>query len=83
VPRARRAPVRAAAMARTPVPAPTSSTLSKRRALCRHRNRIEDMLGRLKAWRRIHTRYDRCAHTFMSDIALAATVIFWLRGNEA
>ncbi|MFN7263532.1 MAG: IS5/IS1182 family transposase, partial [Phenylobacterium sp.] len=29
-------------------------------------------------WRRIHTRYDRFAHTFMSAIAIAATVIFWL-----
>jgi len=36
------------------------------------------MFGRLKDWRRIHTRYDRCAHTFMSAIAIAATVIFWL-----
>jgi len=27
---------------------------------------------------RIHTRYDRCAHTFMSAICIAATVIFWL-----
>jgi len=26
----------------------------------------------------IHTRYDRCAHTFMSAICIAATVIFWL-----
>ena len=25
-----------------------------------------------------YARYDRCAHTFMSAIALAATVIFWL-----
>jgi transposase len=36
------------------------------------------MFGRLKDWRRINTRYDRCAHTFMSAIAIAATVIFWL-----
>ena len=38
------------------------------------------MFGRLKDWRRIHTRYDRCAHTFFSAIAIAiaATVIFWL-----
>ena len=36
------------------------------------------MFGRLKDWRRIHTRYDRCAHTFMAAIVLAATVIFWL-----
>jgi transposase len=44
----------------------------------RQRHKIENMFGRLKDWRRIHTRYDRCAHTFMSAIAIAATVIFWL-----
>jgi transposase len=33
---------------------------------------------RLKDWRRIHTRYDRCAHTFTSAIAIAATILFWL-----
>ena len=42
------------------------------------RHRIENMFGKLKDWRRIHTRYDRCAHTFMSAICIAATVIFWL-----
>ena len=46
--------------------------------LYRQRHKIEIMFGRLKDWRRIHTRYDRCAHTFMSAIAIAATVIFWL-----
>jgi transposase len=46
--------------------------------LYRRRHKIEIMFGRLKDWRRIHTRYDRCAHTFMSAIALAATVLFWL-----
>ena len=46
--------------------------------LYKTRNRIERMFGRLKDWRRIATRYDRCAHTFMSAIAIAATVIFWL-----
>jgi transposase len=40
--------------------------------------RSRSLFGRLKDWRRIHTRYDRCAHAFMSAIALAATVIFWL-----
>lgn len=44
----------------------------------KRRNLIERMFGRLKDWRRIHTRYDRCAHTFMSAICIAATVIFWL-----
>ena len=34
------------------------------------------MLGRLKGWRRTHTRYDRRAQAFMSVIALAALVIF-------
>jgi transposase len=37
--------------------------------LYRQRHKIENMFGRLKDWRRIHTRYDRCAHTFMSKSA--------------
>ena len=48
------------------------------RKLYQQRHKIEIMFGRLKDWRRIHTRYDRCAHTFMSVIYIAATVIFWL-----
>jgi len=48
------------------------------RGLYRQRHKIENMFGRLKDWRRIHTRYDRCAHTFMSAICIAAAVIFWL-----
>ena len=48
----------------------------KRRYRCR--NRIERMFGRLKDWRRVSTRYDRCPKGFLSAIALAATVIFWL-----
>jgi len=48
------------------------------RALYRQRHKIENMFGRLKDWRRVHTRYDRCAHTFMSAIAIAATVTYWL-----
>jgi hypothetical protein len=35
------------------------------------------MFGRLKDWR-IHTRYDRCAHTYLSAICIAAAVAFWL-----
>jgi transposase len=46
--------------------------------LYRQRHKIENMFGRIKDWRRIHTRYDRCAHTFMSAISIAAIVIFWL-----
>ena len=48
------------------------------RTLYRQRHKIENMFGRLKDWRRVHTRYDRCAHTFMSAICIAAAVIFWL-----
>jgi len=33
------------------------------RTLYRQRHKIENMFGKLKDWRRIHTRYDRCAHT--------------------
>ena len=54
------------------VPIPHDTTLY------RQRHKIENMFGKLKDWRRIHTRYDRCAHTFMSAICIAATVIFWL-----
>jgi len=46
--------------------------------LYKQRHKIENMFGRLKDWRRIHTRYDRCAHTFFSSICIAAAVIFWL-----
>ena len=44
----------------------------------KRRNRIEIMFGRLKDWRRVATRYDRCPETFLSAIALAATILFWL-----
>ena len=48
------------------------------KTLYRQRHRIENMFGRIKDWRRIATRYDRCAHTFFSAICIAATVTFWL-----
>ena len=43
--------------------------------LYRQRHKIEIMFGSLTDWGRIHTRFDRCAHTFMSAICIAATVI--------
>ncbi len=42
------------------------------------RNRIDVMFGRLKDWRRVATRYDRCPTVFPSADALAATMLFWL-----
>jgi transposase len=47
-------------------------------ALYKRRHKIENMFGRLKGWRRVHTRYGQCAHTFMSAICTAAAVIFRL-----
>lgn len=55
---------------------PAPSSYSK--TLYKQRHRIENMFAKLKDWRRIATRYDRCAHTFMSAICIAATVIFWI-----
>ena len=48
------------------------------KTLYKARHKIENLFAKLKDWRRIAPRYDRCAHTFRSAIYLAATVIFWL-----
>ena len=48
------------------------------KALYKQRHKVENMFGRLKDWRRISTRYDRCAHTFFSAICIAAFVIYWI-----
>ncbi len=54
----------------------TTVKYDKRRS--KRRNRIEIMFDRLKDWRRVATRYDRCPKVFLSAIALAAAVIYWL-----
>ncbi|MDR0692984.1 MAG: transposase, partial [Puniceicoccales bacterium] len=46
--------------------------------LYKRRHKIENMFSRLKDWRRIATRYDRCAHTFFSSICIACTFLFYL-----
>jgi transposase len=48
------------------------------KVLYRQRHKVENLFAKLKGWRRIATRYHRCAHTFFSAICIAATVIFWL-----
>ncbi len=48
------------------------------KTLYRQRHKIENMFGRIKDWRRIATRYDRCAHTFFSTICIAAAVCYYL-----
>ena len=47
-------------------------------ALYRSRHRIENAFAKLKDWRKVATRYDRCADLFFAAIVVAATVIFWL-----
>jgi transposase len=46
--------------------------------LYRKRHKVENMFAKLKDWRRIATRYDRCAHTFFSAICIAASFCFYL-----
>ena len=45
--------------------------------LHRKHHQVENLLARLKNWQPIATRYDRCAHIFLSAVFLAAIVIFW------
>jgi transposase len=44
----------------------------------RERHKIENSFARLKDWRRVATRYDRCPKVFLSACALAAVVMFRL-----
>jgi putative transposase len=48
------------------------------KVLYRQRRRVEITFGRLKDWRHIATRYDRCATTFFGAITPAAIVTCWL-----
>jgi transposase len=49
------------------------------KTLYRQRHKVENMFAKLKDWRRVATRYDRCAHTFRAAINIAATVAFYLK----
>jgi len=46
--------------------------------LYKKRHIIENSFAKLKDWRRIATRYDRCAHTFRAAITIAVIVIWWI-----
>ena len=59
-------------------PKPQSPLSHYDKTLYRQRHKVENLFAKLKDWRRIATRYDRCAHTFFSAICIAAAVIFWL-----
>lgn len=49
------------------------------RAIYKQRNVVERMFCRFKDWRRVATRFDRNIKNFMATIAIAATVIWWLK----
>ena len=44
----------------------------------RGRHLIENAFCRLKDFRRVHTRYDKLAANFLSGVALATAIAFWL-----
>lgn len=44
----------------------------------RGRHRIENAFCRLKDFRRVATRYDKLAANFLSGVALATAIAFWL-----
>jgi len=41
-------------------------------------HKVEHLLAGCKDWRPIATRYDHCAHAFLSAVLLTATLIPWL-----
>ena len=47
------------------------------------RNRIERMFNKLKNWRRVATRYDKTASSFMAFIAIASAKIWMPFVHEA
>ena len=48
------------------------------KALYKERNRVERFFSRIKQCRRIATRYDKLAHTFMGFVTLAS-IMLWLK----
>ena len=58
---------------------------NRKRAICydkqryRDRHLVENAFCRLKDFRRVATRYDKLAANFLSGVALATTLAFWLR----
>jgi len=48
------------------------------KTLYKQRHKGENMSAKLKNRRRIAMRFDRCAHTFLSAIHIAAIMIVWI-----
>jgi len=49
------------------------------KVLYKQRHRVENSFAKLKDWLRVALRRDRCAHTYMSAVKIAAIMIFWLK----
>ncbi len=49
------------------------------KAAYRRRNIVERMIGRLKNWKRVATRYDRLAVNYLAAVVLVALATQWLR----
>ena len=49
------------------------------RAAYARRNLIERLIGRLKNWRRIATRYDRLARNYLAALALVSATTEWTK----
>ena len=62
-----------------PASQPAKPSMRTESTLYRQRHKVECMFGKFKDWRRIATRYDRCAHTFFSAICLVASVTFYFK----
>jgi transposase len=43
----------------------------------KQRQKVENMFGKLKDWRRIANRYDRCANFYLVVTKNPATLVFW------
>jgi transposase len=60
-----------------PLRSDQGDTASFDRAAYRGRNRIERLVGRLKRWRRVATRYDKRASIYLAVLTVAA-IMLWL-----
>jgi transposase len=46
--------------------------------LCEERNRVERRVGRLKQFRRVATRYEKTAESYLAMLTRAAVLLLWL-----
>ncbi|KIC42195.1 transposase [Ruegeria sp. ANG-R] len=48
------------------------------KTIYKQRHKVENLFAKIKDWRRVATRYDRCVRTSFSAICIAAIIIFWI-----